>query len=85
MTRLMIAFAMALALPAAAHAEAAPAPAPKMACCEKMKTEGKECCCKDKDEAAVGKDAKPGADPHADHDMSKSGKADPAPPVGHQH
>ena len=49
MNKLLIALAFTVALPTIAHAQAAPAPAPKEDCCEKMKAEGKECCCKDKD------------------------------------
>ena len=38
------------------------------------------------DHAAMGKGAKPGADAHAGHDMSKADKAgSPAPAAGHQH
>ena len=56
MRKLLTAIALATALPAMAHA-ADPAPQPKQDCCEKMKAEGKECCCKDMDH----KD-------HAEHD-----------------
>jgi hypothetical protein len=66
MNKLLTAIALTIALPAVAHAQAAPAP--KADCCEKMKAEGKECCCKD----MSGKDH--GADAHAGHD--KSGSAD---------
>lgn len=48
MKNLLTAIALTIALPAMAHA-AEPAPAPKQDCCEKMKAEGKECCCKDMD------------------------------------
>jgi hypothetical protein len=51
---------LTIALPAVAHAQAAPAPAPKADCCEKMKAEGKECCCKDMD--------------HKDHAMEHGGE-----------
>ena len=48
MNKILTAIALSIALPAVAHAQAAPAPAPEMKdCCEKMKAEGKECCCKD--------------------------------------
>lgn len=49
MKTLLTFVALAIALPAVANAQAAPTPAPekKMDCCEKMKAEGKECCCKD--------------------------------------
>ena len=77
MKKLLIAIALTIALPAVAHAQAAPAPAPKMACCEKMKADSKECCCKDMANMGHGKhDMKAGADPHAGHDM-----AQPAPPA----
>lgn len=64
MNKLLTAIALTIALPAVAHAQATPAP--KADCCEKMKAEGKECCCKD----MAGKDH--GADAHAGHDMSGS-------------
>lgn len=71
MKKLLTAIVLSIAIPAVAHAQAAPAPAPKMACCEKMKAEGKECCCKDMAKMDHGKhDMKTGADPHAGHDMS---------------
>jgi len=54
MNKLLTAIALAIALPAAAHA-ADPAPQQKQDCCEKMKQEGKECCCKEH------------ANDHADH------------------
>ena len=44
MKKLLTAVALSIALPAVAHAQAAPAPE-KQGCCEKMKAEGKECCC----------------------------------------
>ena len=79
MKSLLIATAVAVALPAVAHAQAVPAPAPKMECCEKMKAEGKDCCCKDMAKMDHSKhDMKAGADPHASHDMSQP--APPAPP-----
>ena len=55
MKKLLTAIALTIALPAAAYA-ADPAPQPKQDCCEKMKAEGKECCCKDmgKDHAGHG-------------------------------
>ena len=50
MMKMMTAIALSMALPAVAHAQAAPAPAPKEKdCCEKMKAEGKKCCCDDMD------------------------------------
>jgi hypothetical protein len=43
-----------------------------MACCEKMKAEGKECCCKDMAKMDHGNhDMKAGADPHAGHDVAQ--------------
>lgn len=77
MKKILTAIALSIALPAVAHAQAAPAPAPKGDCCEKME---KPCCCKDMDHSKMGHDMKPGADPHAGHDMSNA----PAP-SGHQH
>ena len=71
MNKMLLAIAVSIAVPAVASAQTAPAPAPKMACCEKMKAEGKECCCKDMAKMDHGKhDMKAGADPHAGHDMS---------------
>ena len=60
MNRILTAVALAIALPAVAHAQNAPAPAAEKDCCEKMKAEGKECCCKD----MAGKG-------HAGHDMEQ--------------
>ena len=71
MNKILTAIVLSIAIPAVAHAQAAPVPAPKMACCEKMKAEGKECCCKDMAKMDHSKhDMKAGADPHAGHDMS---------------
>lgn len=56
--------AIALALAVPALAQTAPASEHKMDCCEKMKAEGKQCCCKDMD----GKD-------HAEHGKKHDGKA----------
>ena len=56
MMKLMTAIALTITLPAVAHA-ADPAPQPKQDCCEKMKAEGKKCCCDDmadKDHAGHG-------------------------------
>jgi hypothetical protein len=64
MKSLLTAIALSVAFPAIAHAQA-PAPEKKADCCEKMKAEGKDCCCKD----MAGKD-------HADHDMKAGGEAD---------
>lgn len=56
--------AIALTLAVPAFAQGTPAPEAKQDCCEKMKAQGKECCCKDmakKDHAEHGKhDAKSG-------------------------
>jgi hypothetical protein len=53
--------AIALSLSGTAYAQAAtaPAPAPKADCCDKMKAEGKKCCCDD-----MGKE-------HTDHDAAQ--------------
>jgi len=48
MKKLLTAIALTIAFPAVAQA-ADPAPRPKHDCCEKMKAEGKACCCKDMD------------------------------------
>jgi hypothetical protein len=73
MNKMLTAIALSIALPAVAHAQAAPAPAAEKDCCEKMKAEGKECCCKD----MAGKE-------HAGHAMKQTdGKA--AQPEGHAH
>jgi hypothetical protein len=69
MKMILTAVALSIALPAVAHAQAVPAP--KEDCCEKMKAEGKECCCKD----MAGKD-------HAKHDMKHS---DAPAPQGDAH
>ena len=75
MKKILTAIALSITIPAVAHAQVAPAPAPKMACCEKMKAEGKECCCKDMAKMDHSKhDMKAGADPHAGHDMSQTPK-----------
>ena len=82
MKKLLTAIALTIALPAVAHAQAAPTPAPKADCCEKMKAEGKECCCKDMAKEHHGeRGMKDGADAHAGHD--KSGGADSH--QSHQH
>jgi hypothetical protein len=71
MNKILIAIALTIALPAVAHAQAAPAP--KADCCEKMKAEGKECCCKGMDKDQHGqRGMRDGADAHAGHDMSGS-------------
>ena len=59
MKTLLTAIALTIALPSIAHAQAAP---PKGDCCEKMKAEGKKCCCDD-----MAKD-------HAGHDMKTGDK-----------
>jgi hypothetical protein len=64
----------AIALMTAAPVAAQAAPAPKADCCEKMKAEGKECCCKDMD--------------HSKHETktgSQSGSADPSAQPTHSH
>ena len=72
MKKILTAVALSIAIPAVAHAE--PAPAAKEDCCEKMKAEGKECCCK----GMAGKD-------HAKHDMKhKDAQAPQGAHEGHQ-
>jgi len=76
MKKMLTAIALSIAIPAMAHAQAAPAPASKMACCEKMKADGKECCCNDMAKMDHGKhDMKAGADAHAGHDMPQKAPA----------
>lgn len=71
MNKMLTAIALAIAFPAVAHAQADPAPAPKADCCEKMKAEGKECCCKDMAKVGHGeRGAKGGGDAHTGHDKS---------------
>ena len=83
MKTIMTAIALTIALPAMAHAQATPPAAPKADCCEKMKAEGKECCCKDMAKMDHSKhDMKAGADPHAGHNMSQT--AQPASHSNHQ-
>ena len=73
MNRILTAIALSIALPAVANAQAAPTPAAEKDCCEKMKAEGKECCCKD----MADKD-------HAGHDRKQTdGKT--AQHEGHAH
>ena len=72
MNKILTAIALAIAIPAVAHAQAAPAPAAETDCCEKMKAEGKECCCKH----MAGKE-------HAGHDMHGDAKAPPADQHNH--
>lgn len=66
MKMLIGAIALAIAVPAAA--QTAPAEH-KMECCEKMKAEGKECCCKDM--AKKDHDMKQGHHPKADGEGHK--------------
>ncbi len=65
MNKYLTAIAFMMALPAVAHAQAAPASAPaeKPGCCEKMKAEGKKCCC-DKPVADSPKHDSQGTDKH---------------------
>jgi hypothetical protein len=71
MNKILTAIALAIALPAVAHAQTAPAP--EKDCCEKMKAEGKECCCKDMAKKDHGEhdmkqhDHAPQGEGHADH------------------
>jgi hypothetical protein len=62
MKMILSALALAVALPTAAHAADVPA---EKDCCEKMKAEGKKCCC---DDMAKGGHAEH-QDPHAGHSM----------------
>ena len=82
MNKILTAIALTIAVPAVAHAQAASAPAAKkMACCDKMKAEGKECCCDDMAKMDHSKhDMKAGGDPHAGHDMSGAKAPQPATP-----
>ena len=86
MKKILTAIALTIAIPAVAQAQAAPAPAAKMECCEKMKAEGKECCCKDMakmDHDMQGmKGMKAGGEMPAGHDMSKPSA--PAPADAHK-
>lgn len=72
MKKIVTAVALAIALPSVAHAQETAEPAASMPCCEKMKAEGKECCCKDMDPD------------HADHGSAESG-AGSAQPAPHGH
>ncbi len=74
MNKLLTAIALTIALPAVAHAQAAPASAAKMDCCEKMKAEGKECCCKDMAASAKGHAG------HTGHDMKPVPASQPEQP-----
>lgn len=65
MKKFLIAVAMGAALPSVAHAQAEPAP-PAMECCEKMKAEGKKCCCADMDKKENAEHDKSEID-HASH------------------
>lgn len=69
MTKMMLgAIALALAVPAYAQTAPAPAPEAKQGCCEKMKAEGKECCCKDKMDHKKHGEKKPASADHHDHE-----------------
>jgi hypothetical protein len=73
MKTLVTAIALSIALPAVAHAHEASETAKPMACCDKMKAEGKDCdCCKDMKKMDHSADGDAGAAGHADH----SGSAD---------
>ena len=56
MNKIILSAVLAMAIPSIAHAQASPTPPAKEDCCEKMKAEGKKCCCDDMKD-------------HADHDM----------------
>jgi hypothetical protein len=66
----MIFGAIALTIAVPAFAQTAPAPEPKADCCEKMKAEGKECCCKDmaKKDHGMKQDHSPKTDGGAAHE-----------------
>ena len=74
MNKILTAIALSIALPAAAFAQAAPTPAAEKDCCEKMKAEGKECCCKD----MAGKE-------HAGHDTHEPDAAKTPQADQHKH
>jgi uncharacterized protein involved in copper resistance len=75
MNKILTAIALSIALPAVAQAQTAPAPAAEKDCCEKMKAEGKECCCKDM-----------GKMDHSKHNMKQpDAKAPQADHQNHQH
>lgn len=57
MKKFIAAFALTIVLPAVAYAQEAPA---EQDCCERMKAEGKECCCDDMAEGHT--------EPAMDHD-----------------
>lgn len=67
MNGILTAIALSIALPAVAHAQPTPAPEAKQDCCEKMKAESKECCCKDMamGHAEHGKDHAPAGEHHS--------------------
>jgi hypothetical protein len=64
MKTLMTAIALATAFPAMAHAQDAPKPEAKQDCCEKMKAEGKKCCCDDMDHKDHAQHGEHGAHQH---------------------
>ena len=74
MKTLIAAVAFAIAIPTAAYAQAT-TPADNPDCCEKMKADGKDCCCKDMDKSK---------DSHATHETHEI-KGPRAPDTPHQH
>lgn len=87
MKNFLIAIGLSVALPALAQAQTKPAPAPKADCRATMqgmpgkgmdhsKMDHSKMDPSKMDHCGMAKDAKPGADPHAGHAMSKPGKAD---------
>ncbi|HET9352559.1 MAG TPA: hypothetical protein VFO32_01025 [Sphingomicrobium sp.] len=68
--------AIALAVAAPAFAQAAPEPEHKMECCEKMKAEGKECCCKEM--AGKGHSEHDKQRPKGDHSAAHEGHGEHA-------
>jgi hypothetical protein len=69
MKSLFMAAVLTLGLPSIAHA-AEPA-AGKMECCEKMKREGKECCCEEKAGQERTGQGQTGPDGHESHDQHR--------------
>ncbi|OJY69585.1 MAG: hypothetical protein BGP16_07415 [Sphingobium sp. 66-54] len=75
MKKLITAIALALACSTAAYVQAA-TPAEKPGCCEKMKADGRDCCCCE--------DMEKGEDGHAAHETHDM-KGAHTPDTPHQH
>lgn len=73
MKKIASAIALAIAIPSVAHAQDTVETAKPMPCCEKMKAEGKECCCKDMAEMD-----------HSEHSAGQGSGAS-QPPAPHSH